>query len=98
MLETLERQPQPTVAIVNGAAYGGADQALYLNQGCAQGGVTGKFVRQTWFDPGDYISYGTALFDMDHDGDLDVLQTAAGSVIIMPPDAFAVRLFQNTQL
>src|SRR5262245_4589345 len=24
MLETLERQPQPTVALVNGAAYGGA--------------------------------------------------------------------------
>jgi hypothetical protein len=77
---------------------GGADHGLFLNQGGAQNGVVGKFVRQTWFDPGDVISFGATIFDMDHDGDLEILMTAGGSIIATPPDPFAVRLFQNTQL
>jgi len=76
----------------------GADQSLYLNQGGAQGGVTGSMVRQTWYDPGDFISYGVALFDMDHDGDLDVLQTAAGVISGDPAQQFQTRLFENQQL
>jgi len=77
---------------------GGADHLLFLNQGGAQNGIVGKMTRQTWFDPGDFISFGATIFDMDHDGDLDILMTAGGSVIANPPDPFAVRLFQNIQL
>jgi hypothetical protein len=76
----------------------GADQALYLNQGGAQGGITGTMVRQLWYDPGDFISYGAVLFDMDHDGDLDVLQTANGVITGDPLQAYQARLFENTQL
>jgi hypothetical protein len=76
----------------------GADQALYLNQGGAQGGTTGAMARQAWYDPGDFISYGVALFDMDHDGDLDVLQTANGVITGDPAQQFQTRLFENTQL
>ena len=47
---------------------------------------------------GDFISYGVVLFDMDHDGDLDVLQTAAGVITGDPAQQFQTRLFENTQL
>ncbi len=78
--------------------FAGADQALYLNQGGAQAGVTGSMLRQFWFDPGDFISYGATLFDMDHDGDLDVLQTANGVIVGDPAQQFQTRLFENKQL
>jgi len=74
----------------------GADHMLFLNDGAAQGGVEGSMTRQFWFDPGDYIGAGVTLFDMDADGDLDVVMTAAGTVAGDPAQACRTRLFENT--
>ncbi len=76
----------------------GAEPLLFLNQGGAQGGTEGDFVRQTWFDPGDYIGFDAALFDRDLDGDLDVLLSANGVLGGDPNQGFDVRLMVNTKL
>lgn len=73
----------------------GADQLLLLNNGGIQGGAIGTFARATWFDPGDYICYGIDAFDMDNDGDLDVLHLADGVVVGDPAQQFRARLFEN---
>jgi len=74
----------------------GADQILFLNDGAAQGGTEGGMTRQPWFDPGDFIATGTTLFDMDADGDLDVIITANGVVSGDPAQACRTRLLENT--
>ncbi|HKX46724.1 MAG TPA: VCBS repeat-containing protein, partial [Planctomycetota bacterium] len=74
---------------------GGASQPFLLNQGGAQGGTAGSFALQGWYDPGAYISDSIVLLDPDLDGDLEVLQSAAGS-LSAEPAPHAARLFLNT--
>ncbi|GJM23024.1 MAG: hypothetical protein DHS20C15_29390 [Planctomycetota bacterium] len=73
----------------------GADQLLLVNRGGIQGGQLGQFLRATWFDPGDYICYGVDAFDMDNDGDIDVMQLASGVITGDPVQQFRARLFEN---
>lgn len=74
----------------------GADQLLFTNQGGAQGGTLGTFTREFWFDPGDFICYGIAGFDMDHDGDRDLVLFASGVVAGDPAQGLRTRLLENT--
>ena len=85
----------------------GADQMLWLNQGGAQGGTEGSFVRQLWFDApfsgdtgglGDFNCEDAELVDIDLDGDLDVVLPADGVVISPPTHEFTTRLLINSQL
>ncbi|MCB9898111.1 MAG: VCBS repeat-containing protein [Planctomycetes bacterium] len=78
--------------------FAGADQLIFLNQGGVQMGVAGSLVRQTWFDPGDFICYGVAAFDADHDGDRDLLMLGDGVVSGDPTQGERARLFENTTL
>jgi hypothetical protein len=86
--------------------FAGADQMLFLNQGAAQGGVEGAFVRQAWFDPvgsglgglGDFICWGSCAFDADHDGDRDVILCGNGVVGADPADQFTTRFLINHKL
>ena len=86
--------------------FAGADQMLFLNQGAAQGGVEGTFLRQTWFDPpgsglgglGDFICWGSCAFDADHDGDREVVLCGAGVVGSDPADQFTTRFLVNHKL
>ena len=86
--------------------FAGADQMLFLNQGGAQGGTEGAFVRQTWFDPtgsglgglGDFICFGSCAFDADHDGDRDVILCGDGVVGSDPADQFTTRFLINHKL
>jgi hypothetical protein len=86
--------------------FAGADQMLFLNQGAAQGGVEGTFVRQTWFDPtgsglgglGDFICWGSCAFDADHDGDRDVILCGNGVVGSDPSNQFTTRFLINHKL
>lgn len=78
--------------------FSGANQLLFLNQGGAQGGTLGVLVREFAFDPGDYISYAASIFDVDDDGDQDVLQAASGVVSGDPLLGDDMRLFINTRL
>ena len=84
----------------------GADQALFMNQGGAQGGIEGEFSREFWFDPpfsgvvgiGDFISRDAAVFDADGDGDREVMILANGVITGDPVDEATVRFLINTQL
>jgi len=85
----------------------GADQMLFLNQGGAQGGTEGTFVRQFWFDPpfsgsfgglGDFICWGAAMFDADHDGDLEIMLMGNGVVGGDPSQALVTRYLLNSKL
>jgi len=76
----------------------GADQLLFLNQGGAQGGTQGELLRQSWFDPGDFVSYSAAFLDFDQDGDQDLVQTAQGVVSGDPLLGDDVRLYVNGNL
>jgi len=86
--------------------FAGADQMLFLNQGAAQGGTEGAFVRQTWFDPtgsglgglGDFICWGSCAFDADHDGDREVILCGNGVVGSDPVDQFTTRFLINHKL
>jgi hypothetical protein len=86
--------------------FAGADQMLFLNQGAAQGGVEGTFVRQTWFDPtgsglgglGDFICWGSCAFDADHDGDREVILCGNGVVGSDPTNQFTTRFLINHKL
>jgi hypothetical protein len=86
--------------------FAGADQMLFLNQGAAQGGTEGVFVRQTWFDPtgsglgglGDFICWGSCAFDADHDGDREVILCGNGVVGSDPVDQFTTRFLINHKL
>lgn len=77
--------------------FAGADQLLFLNQGGAQGGTLGELTREFWFDPGDHITYGIAVFDADRDGDNDVVQVASGVVMGTPP-GLKTFFYENTRL
>jgi len=76
----------------------GAHQMLFLNQGAAQNGTEGNFVRQFWFDPGDFVSNGAAIFDCDLDGDLDVVIAANGVIGGNPAQGFGLRFYRNGKL
>jgi hypothetical protein len=84
----------------------GADQALFMNQGGAQGGIEGDFTREFWFDPpfsgvagiGDFISRDAAVFDADGDGDREIIILANGVITGDPVDEATVRFLINTQL
>ncbi len=85
----------------------GADQAIFLNDGGANGGVEGNFTRQTWFDPpfsgefgtiGDFVSTGGSLFDADNDGDLDYLMLANGFIVSATGNSLGARFLVNTKL
>lgn len=78
--------------------FAGTNQVLLINQGGAQVGPLGDLERESWFDPPPFITSDTELFDMDADGDLEVLQIAAGVVSGAQFNAFRVHLFENTRL
>jgi hypothetical protein len=86
--------------------FAGADLMLFLNQGGAQHGTEGVFVRQSWFDPpfsgtgglGDFICFGAAIFDADLDGDREVALCGAGVVTADPQFQFTTRYLVNGQL
>jgi hypothetical protein len=78
--------------------FNGASHMLMLNQGAAQGGSEGAFVKQTWFDPGDFVSFGGALLDLENDGDLDVFMGANGVISGDPLQAFQARMYVNGKL
>ncbi|MCZ6596287.1 MAG: VCBS repeat-containing protein [Planctomycetota bacterium] len=73
-------------------------QGLFLNDGGAQGGAEGAFVKQTWFDPANAIVSGAAFLDIDGDGDLEIVLTANGIVTGDPAQAFNTRLLFNSKL
>ncbi len=58
---------------------------LFLNQGHAQGGVEGIFVRDyAFWTPGPFVtffSYYGELFDADSDGDLDFYTASMGGIV-----------------
>ena len=58
---------------------------LFLNQGGAQGGINGEFVKDAAFwTPGPLVTFFTyygALFDADSDGDLDFYTPSYGGIV-----------------
>lgn len=58
---------------------------LFLNQGGAQGGVIGEFVKDhAFWTPGPMVTFFTyygALFDADSDGDLDFYTPSYGGIV-----------------
>ncbi|MFT7464553.1 MAG: hypothetical protein ACI9EF_002909 [Pseudohongiellaceae bacterium] len=95
--EDIDADGDPDVMMGVHDLFAGADQLLYLNQGGAQGGTLGELVRQTWFDPGDHITYAIVAFDADKDGDNDVLQVSSGVVLAAGP-GLKTFFFENTRL
>lgn len=70
-------------------------QPLLMNQGGSQPGPLGSLGFQPWFDPGDFISSDVQWIDVDLDGDLDLIQGAAGS-LLGDPKGRDLRFFRNT--
>ena len=71
---------------------------LFLNQGGAQGGATGQFVKDSSFwAPGmlaTFICYNGILFDADGDLDLDYYAPSFGGIV--DPSNLQDRLLRNT--
>lgn len=71
---------------------------LFLNQGGAQGGTTGEFIKDSDFwAPGmmaTFICYNGILFDADGDLDLDYYAPSSGGIV--DPSNLQDRLLRNT--
>ena len=72
----------------------GDRQPLWINQGGGQGGTPGSFALQDWFAPGEYIAGNAEFIDFGLDGDLDLLQPAAGAIGPEPAPT-RLRFFEN---
>jgi hypothetical protein len=104
--DDLDADGDADVIVTTHDLFAGADQMLFLNQGAAQGGVEGAFMRQTWFDPpgsglgglGDFICWGSCAFDADHDGDRDVVLCGSGVVGSDPANQYTTRFLINHKL
>jgi hypothetical protein len=104
--EDLDNDGDADVVVTVHDLFAGADQMLFLNQGGAQGGNEGLMLRQLWFDQpgsgssgvGDFICWGAAAFDADHDGDREVMLCGNGVVTADPTDQFITRYLRNAKL
>jgi|GEM_PF-4388987 len=94
----LDADGDPDVYFGGHDLFAGANHVLLINDGGVQGGSLGTLSRQNWFEAGDYITADVELFDMDTDGDLDLLQLSAGVVTGSGPDGLVVYLFENSVL
>lgn len=57
-----------------------SQQMLLVNQGGAQHGILGRFELATWFSPGGFVASGATFFDRDHDGDMELVLPASGTL------------------
>jgi hypothetical protein len=104
--EDVDADGDADVLVTTHDLFAGADQMLFLNQGGAQHGLEGAFVRASWFDPpfsgtgglGDFICFAAAVFDADQDGDREVVLCGAGVVTADPQDQFTTRFLLNGKL
>ena len=104
--EDVDADGDADVLVTTHDLFAGADQMLFLNQGGAQHGPEGAFVRASWFDPpfsgtgglGDFICFAAVVFDADHDGDREVVLCGAGVVSADPQDQFTTRFLLNGKL
>ena len=76
----------------------GTQQMLFYNLGGSAGGGEGFFVQETAFDPADAIVSGSVLFDLEGDGDLDILLPVNGVITGDPALQFRTRLMVNQHL
>jgi hypothetical protein len=76
----------------------GTQQLLFRNGGGSSGGIAGAFAQDPLFDPADAIISGAALFDLEGDGDVDILLPVNGVITGDPAQQFQTRLMINTYL
>ena len=76
----------------------GTQQMLFYNLGGSAGGGEGFFVQETSFDPADAIVSGSVIFDLEGDGDLDILLPVNGVITGDPALQFRTRLMVNQHL
>lgn len=74
----------------------GSQPMLLLNQGGAQHGALGRFELAPWFAPGGFIASGAAFFDRDHDGDVELIYAAGGTLTGDPVTANRVLWIEST--
>jgi hypothetical protein len=94
----LDADGDPDIYFGGHDLFAGTNQVILLNQGGVQAGSLGDFTRVNWFDPPPFITSDVELFDMDADGDLEILQVAAGVVSGNGADGVKVHLFENGTL
>jgi len=58
----------------------GSQPMLLVNHGGAHHGIVGRFELATWFAPSMFVSSGATFLDRDHDGAMELVLPASGTL------------------